>query len=487
MSALTSYEASLIKTMLDLKLTDQKIHSYFTQPNRDINQARITGIKKGKVHAAAPNAPLQATKAYMKAREALLYHDGCQFFTRATLSSIIAALRVTWWPVGQGLFMTGRLEGINGGQFNWVYDCGSTSGASERDKAIQCYRNDLTQRKIDLVILSHFDNDHINGIIKLIEGISVHTLLLPYVPLWQRLLIAIKQGVTELDTLFNFYLNPAEFISSIEGIDINEIVFVPPAGPDDIVPGPGETIAPEYPIEGSELEDGPSPDNSEGDLLLSSSSNVHVRFIRPQGRIVVSSLWEFVPYNDASMLPIVNKAFICRVDRIAKYLLNKTTRRKQALAILKRIYKKTFGAAPDHANLISLFLYSGPLSSKVKFDTLYASASFDQYPGQYNLAQLSTGDGYLNTIERFLAFKRFYSGGNRLDRAGLIQVMHHGARDNWKQGLGAELKPAASIFSSDPNYSHGHPHAEVLRDFWSWHPIKVDKSSDFTVYALLRE
>ena len=73
-----------------------------------------------------------------------------------------------------------------------------------------------------------------------------------------------------------------------------------------------------------------------------------------------------------------------------------------------------------------------------------------------------------------------------MDRAGLFQVMHHGARPNWHVGLAAVVKPAASIISSDPGYTHGHPDADVLRDFWPWHPVRVDKREGFEIVATLQ-
>lgn len=492
MAALTPDEAGIIKTMLALrpKLEKQDILSYFTRPGRHINHARISEVDDGTLHPAAPPAPLQATLAYMAARAALLYPDASQFIigavTPAPSFGVVASLHVTWWPVGQGLFMTGRLAGVRGGQFNWVYDCGSTSGAAERDNAIRVYKRDLNAQKIDLVTLSHFDSDHINGIVELIKGVRVRTLLLPYVPLWQRLLIAIGQGVTEADSLFGFYIDPAGYLASIEGGEVDEIVFVPPAGPDDIVPAPEEAPDPIFPIEGGKPEYGAPPAESDGDPALSVASNVQVRFLRPRGRVVVSSLWEFVPYNDATMQPLATTTFVDRATRVAKFLLNNPTRRKAALATLKRVYQRAFGTGPGPANLISLFLYSGPIGSRARFDTVAATASFDRRSGQDNLGQLSTGDGYLDTPPRLHALQRFYSGGNRLDRAGLVQIMHHGARSNWQPGLGAIFKPAASIFSSDPGYSHCHPHAEVLRDFWSWHPVRVDKSLGFALVAVLQ-
>jgi hypothetical protein len=204
-------------------------------------------------------------------------------------------MEVHWWPVGQGLFMSGRLFGAASGQFTWVYDCGSTSGAAERDKAIAAFRKELAGRRIDLVTLSHFDSDHINGIVALIRGVRVRTLLLPYVPLWQRLLIALGEEIGADEALLAFYLDPAGYLASIEGSEIDEIVFVPGAGPDDVVPGFEDEPDPDRPIEGGKAEYGPPSEGSDGDPAVAGSANVQVRFLKPAGRIIVPSLWEFIP------------------------------------------------------------------------------------------------------------------------------------------------------------------------------------------------
>jgi hypothetical protein len=78
------------------------------------------------------------------------------------------------------------------------------------------------------------------------------------------------------------------------------------------------------------------------------------------------------------------------------------------------------------------------------------------------------------------ALQRFYSHDKRIARAGIFQVMHHGAKANWHKGAADALKPAVSIFSSDPSRSTpGHPDSEVLRDFWGWRPVQVDSQTDF--------
>jgi beta-lactamase superfamily II metal-dependent hydrolase len=66
--------------------------------------------------------------------------------------------------------------------------------------------------------------------------------------------------------------------------------------------------------------------------------------------------------------------------------------------------------------------------------------------------------------------------------------MHHGARANWHQGIANAIAPYFSVFSSDPEHRrYKHPHAEVVRDFWQFGAIQVDKASDFNVYGYLEK
>jgi hypothetical protein len=59
--------------------------------------------------------------------------------------------------------------------------------------------------------------------------------------------------------------------------------------------------------------------------------------------------------------------------------------------------------------------------------------------------------------------------------------MHHGAKANWHHGVAAAIAPLFSVFSSDPERKKWkHPNAQVLRDFWCYGAVQVDKSTDFT-------
>ncbi len=84
-------------------------------------------------------------------------------------------------PVGQGLFYTGS---IDGGNYRFVYDC----GAHERDlaylnSAVDEYITECNKQKqsVAFAVISHLHFDHFSGLKRLMEGVAVHKLFLPYV------------------------------------------------------------------------------------------------------------------------------------------------------------------------------------------------------------------------------------------------------------------------------------------------------------------
>lgn len=73
--------------------------------------------------------------------------------------------------------------------FYFVYDCGSNSVKKYFDEQIEEYRDN--HEKICLLVVSHFDKDHVNGISKLIKARKVEKLILPYVDWKERLAISL--------------------------------------------------------------------------------------------------------------------------------------------------------------------------------------------------------------------------------------------------------------------------------------------------------
>lgn len=499
--ALTPAEVRLIKAMLRLspKPSYQAILSHFSRPGRDINHRVIGEFDSGMHWPQEPPALESEAKAFMVAAAIQMPIRAEDFVsmtaTGAASEQWIGSLGLSWWPVGQGLFASGTIVPFNGVPRTWVFDCGTDSSDDLIDVALTGFERQQKAHgvsSIRLAVLSHFDNDHVSGFVRLLDRFPVRTLLLPYIPRWQRLLIALSEGVTADDDRLAFYLDPTAYLMEASKGQIEEVVYVTAAGRED---EPGLSEDPEAgfdPDEGPafledvlKVEEGRPPEEAIDDPAATSSSAT-VRFLAPGGRLVMPLLWEFVPYNDATYAPRMTSAMITTAKALVAELLTKPKAdRDDLLGKLKALYDSKFTTSRMR-NMISLFLYSGATSRRLNFvGPWYGRRSHLVESDRFS--QMYTGDGYLHDDARCDAFESFFSPNDRLERSAFVQVMHHGAKGNWRAGTAALLNPAVSIFSSDPRRKKpGHPHADVLRDFWTFGPVQVDGAQGFHIGGLLK-
>lgn len=81
-------------------------------------------------------------------------------------------------PVGQGAFYVESFNDESRDKFRVVYDCGSENkSVIKREINNSFYKGDI----IDIVFISHIDNDHVCGLEYLLKNYKVHSVYLPYV------------------------------------------------------------------------------------------------------------------------------------------------------------------------------------------------------------------------------------------------------------------------------------------------------------------
>jgi hypothetical protein len=406
-----------------------------------------------------------------------------------------------FYPVGQGLFAAGSLRRNRDHQIllRWVYDCGSVSGGKLIDAGLANLRAaDPSHRRMDLVTLSHFDNDHISGVVRLLGRCPLDILLIPYLPLWQRLIIAFEEGVSPTDEQMLFFINPVEYLATREGSDIRRIVLVLPSGengppfPAGDPDGRGD-FPPDAPLE----FDAGTPDNDPGEaqqlLRAGQRRHVAVAFLGSGGAIRKRGWWEFVPYNDARPATF-DSAFLAQAAKLRDALLYgiSASVRTSSLRALKKHYEAVRRPGPER-NDISLFLYAGPIYTTWQRTELLCRWRFPvkgyligrrYITDKSKCSILYPGDGFLDTAARLNRLTH-YLGATRTARIGILQVMHHGAELNCHDGVAARFAPKVSVFSSDPNRKPYHPHKKVLDEFSSYGRIQVDKERGLEILGRL--
>lgn len=397
-----------------------------------------------------------------------------------------------FFPVGQGLFATGFLKTKSGKlqTYRWVYDCGSNSSTRLVDNAIDALKTDCRGAKIDLLTLSHFHEDHINGVVKLLNSIGARTLMLPWAPLWQRLAIAFDQGFDVSDPEMLFFVDPFQYFTGVAPDSFDQILFVMPSE------GGGPAFPSEPPDEPTDPDVAGRPGRPDlfYDLGISSNDDSYVHKVRilDQGKsFQVKRVWEFVPYNDPATRPDDPLSFETDVEQSKKDLLSAEAGKRQgALGALKKSYRKKFGTVG--MNNVSLFLYGGAIGKWQGWQLCecricqFMDSCHHFHEVETRAAIIFTGDGNLKNYEKWRSFS-MYLGQERATRTSVFQVPHHGSKNNSFAGLAAAAAPDISVISSDPVHSYGHPHAEVLRDFWTSHPVQVSHGRGFSVLFELRK
>ncbi|WP_445404813.1 MBL fold metallo-hydrolase [Acinetobacter vivianii] len=388
---------------------------------------------------------------------------------------------IKFHAIGQGLFSSGVIDDKSDDGFNFVYDCGTASKRKLLDDAISSEPFGKA-RQIDLVAISHFDSDHISGFQRLLKEYSVKILLLPYLSLEQRLFIAFSNKIGVSDAQMSFYLDPVKYLLNRFDKQIDRIVLVPPSSRLNSE----DNLSNEVENERVFID----IDEKYNDMSIDSKYSGRVKRLKDGGRIWYKNLFEFIPYNDSSETYKINKDFLRVIEKEKNNILkaNNVNDIQAGLARIRDRYDKCFGNSAVKRNIISMFLFLGPCQSNrsslsslhiVDFENNSLMKKIGIHDGN---CTLFTGDGYLDNKLRLTKLTEFL-GSERISRIGCFQVMHHGSRNNWHTGVAKALSPKISIFSSDPNHKKfKHPHADVVKDFFAYGPIQVDKVNFAKVY-----
>lgn len=129
----------------------------------------------------------------------------------------------TYHNAGQGLFysINGR-ERVGGREFTVVYDCGSTT-IKQIKKAIKGFEEKTERKTIDILVISHFHKDHINGLRELISRNKIIEIIIPYLHPVERIIVfaaLMADSGMEFDDFSRsdvgrLVLNPVDFMEDL--------------------------------------------------------------------------------------------------------------------------------------------------------------------------------------------------------------------------------------------------------------------------------
>lgn len=361
-------------------------------------------------------------------------------------------IKFTYNKVGQGLFYTGQI-----GDFYFVYDCGS----KDRDfleKAIEEYHKEIKTRPIDLLIISHFHDDHIGGIENLLENNKVETIILPYLSPEERLMTYLSEDDATVASLpdwyYDFLADPVYFCLEAPGSFIKDKVkkVIVMGGRD----GQDDYTLDKVNNEGSKIDfDERSEDQGliKEVLALEHAWRAYLGNkleIKNHKGFASIKGWLFRFFNhtfdqknidefESFIKDFISVDSLSTTDEIRNIIKDRKRREK-----IRNCYRKLCG----DLNHTSLALYHGPWHAQYRISYPWPFTSFENLTlcGELKIskikndcseffegkaAQFLTGDMNLNY--KWEDLKKHFK--NSFSTMGTIQIPHHGSFKSWNKAI----------------------------------------------------
>lgn len=400
--------------------------------------------------------------------------------------------KYTYYNVGQGLFHSGKI-----GDFTFVYDCGSFN-KDALIKSITDYRKNNIHnihKYIDLLVLSHFDADHINGLDMLLDEVKVDTVVIPYISLVDRIIIASKSQNKDQEDWY--YLFMYDNITYLKNKGVKNIVVI--NHDDDSTLTLDNDINldnnSDLTLEWGKMVETTLPKNN---ILDNNSGDSDFQVFNDSGHIMLSNMWVFKFYAQEISEKIKDNS------KVKKRKNNKASKptRERFLQILKskKIIDKSkpineqikkaimnptlrskivdaYRTISKDLNYTSLMMYNGPLgryNNEPKYYTytyqpkmIVASylrnVRYLKTNDEGIFGQLMTGDAFINTQKKYQDFKNHF--GWLLKKAIVVLAPHHGSHRNWNGSILASCTNAwLWVASAGFSNNYAHPSYEVVMD-----------------------
>jgi beta-lactamase superfamily II metal-dependent hydrolase len=372
---------------------------------------------------------------------------------------------------GQGLFYNCLLINDQRRTFSFVYDCGTLTSSKVLSNSITEYKQ-IAGKNLDLLVLSHFHQDHVSHIPELIKDMELGTVIIPFVNPELRLLLAAQnEGIESNVEQILLYSNPIEFFYR-HGAD--KVITIQTVGEDEgfFSENPenffrnnetqNDNIGEYFSILGHKLNCEQKQDQSIPENCYRGTIKIFSKIFDWEFRLVNAN------YDD------LKDNFWHDIKELLKKFNNNfynILSNKLHIKELREVYNNNY---MNSLNYTSLLLLSYPTGNGIVVDANHNNKSC-QYNYKTRLLDcikfcgeartLLTGDIMLDTKTH-----RRYADDlskNLYDLPRVIQIPHHGAKFNNNDFIHAAYKhsciPASFVISYGILNKYGHPYIGYFR------------------------
>ena len=353
-----------------------------------------------------------------------------------------------FYPIGHGGFYHEEFK-----NFKIIYDCGSKK-SSYRKEVIE--NNFIKDEIIDVLFISHFDSDHVNGIPKLNEHCKIKRVVMPLLHENTKIALSKLYKIYE-PSLVPLIENPKKFFG-----EDTKLIYVTPNNEE--IPRDPKIIV---------IED------------ISNDLEITNNTILKSNRISINN-WIFIPHNDEhkDRKEELEKLFnefnmdIEKFEKDSNYTLDMISTDSQKTLKFKEKFKNIYDKLTNKINENSMLLYSGVSKANGLKKKSYSKVE-DELMIQNSLASLYTGDSNLNKINIKNIFNTYWTN------IGTIQIPHHGSLKNFNCNILSDDKSYYCPISVPTDSKH-HPNIKVLDLIKNMNssPLKItdNKKSKFIEY-----
>lgn len=341
------------------------------------------------------------------------------------MSIIKFAHRRQQWPVGHGFFHTASVQ-LNGEIYRYVYDCGGKNSGTIQSQIDRYASNEKMEgqgKTIDMLVISHFHNDHINGLLYFFSKFSVKNLVIPYLAQDAKIIALAglaANGVATWKALSGLLIEPQEWLRTRNpDAKLIEITNTPEDNNLDANDPPASEIA-----AGLSLEVGSMSHHKRGRIFSKNKPVWTFKFyVQESWEICTLVFWglteKFNPTTENEMESWLSDPAWIQANHNA----------------LTDIFKD-IGSGKQNAT--TLCMYSGIERDQLDWMERYFSSSshgpfYCRHWHWSRFGWLGTGDAELKSTDSMAAFERHYS--DYLDEIDTVTIPHHGSIDNYNSKL----------------------------------------------------
>jgi hypothetical protein len=373
------------------------------------------------------------------------------------------------WPVGHGFFHTASVQ-FDGDIYRYVYDCGAEKLETIESQIDRYASNEAMESRgnpIDMVVVSHFHNDHIKGLPHFLSLFNVKKLVIPYLADDDKIVALAglaAHGVATWTALSGLLIAPREWLRTrnpdAELIEVTNTPNDGNQGENDPIPPAAGT--------GLSLGVGNISHHKRGSIFAQTKPLWTFKFyVQESWEICTLVFWglidKFKPISDSEMKSWLSDPAWIQANHTA----------------LKDVFKN-IGSGKQNAT--TLCMYSGIEIDQYRWVEEHFSSSSHgplhcRHWHWYRFGWLGTGDAELKSNDNMEAFERHYA--DYLDEIDTLTIPHHGSIDNYSSKLG-DIGFRHVITADHAIDPKGHHPSEAVI-------LNLNTKSDYTHIATLEE